>query len=195
MKSFKEYLTESKKVYSFKIKVAGELPESFTDKLKERLMGYEIVNLQEVAKTPIQKLPLDFPEMTNSEVTVFEIVTEYPITAPELEKHVCGMGIDKTHFRIRGSGEPTEIRQIELELEKENEDKEKTALLNDANYSEETPVDHKDYTGEEHKASFLQDLLKAQKERLGDLGYDKLDSNIYNNQPKSETKLSPVGSK
>ena len=31
MKPFKEYLAESKKVYNFKVKVAGELPESFQD--------------------------------------------------------------------------------------------------------------------------------------------------------------------
>jgi hypothetical protein len=29
MKTFKEYLAEGKKVYDFKIKVAGELPENF----------------------------------------------------------------------------------------------------------------------------------------------------------------------
>jgi len=37
MKTFKEYLTESKKVYSFKIKVAGEVPEKFEENLKSRL--------------------------------------------------------------------------------------------------------------------------------------------------------------
>jgi hypothetical protein len=35
MKTFKEYLTESKKVYNFKIKVAGDLPEDFEKNLKE----------------------------------------------------------------------------------------------------------------------------------------------------------------
>jgi L-2-hydroxyglutarate oxidase LhgO len=37
MKTFKEYLTESKKVYSFKVKVAGELPEKFQEGLTTRL--------------------------------------------------------------------------------------------------------------------------------------------------------------
>ena len=31
MKSFEQYLTESKKTYKFKIRVAGEVPEKFPD--------------------------------------------------------------------------------------------------------------------------------------------------------------------
>ena len=37
MKTLKDYLSESKKAYSFKIKVAGELPENFQDTLKKSL--------------------------------------------------------------------------------------------------------------------------------------------------------------
>ena len=33
MKSFKEYLTESKKTYDFKIKIAGEAAESLIDEM------------------------------------------------------------------------------------------------------------------------------------------------------------------
>ena len=39
MKTFKEYLAESKKVYSFKVKVAGELPEKFQETLKTHLIS------------------------------------------------------------------------------------------------------------------------------------------------------------
>ena len=33
MKTFKEYLVENKKIYSFKIKVAGDVPEKFQEAL------------------------------------------------------------------------------------------------------------------------------------------------------------------
>jgi len=193
MKSFKQYLTENKKVYSFKVKVAGEIPEGFLDGLKNTLDRYEIVNLQEVNKTPIQKLPMDFPEMENAEVTTFEIITEYPITAPELEKQVVTLGVGANKMKIRGSGEPSEIRQIEMEIEKE--ETETSALLNDAEYSEVSEIDHNDYFGEENKSSFLQDLAKAQQERLKELEYDKLDPNVYEQDYlKQDDKKSPVGS-
>jgi len=193
MKSFKEYLTESKKVYSFKVKVAGDLPENFLENLKSSLSGHDVVNLEEVTKTPVQKLPLDFPEVQNAEVTVFEVITEYPITAPELERMVTDLGITSSRFKIRGSGEPTEIRQIEMEVEEE--EKQETALLNDSEYSETSEIDHKDYFGEENKSSFLQDLLKVQQERIKELEHDKLDADIYKQDYlKQDDKKSPVGS-
>lgn len=193
MKSFKEYLAESKKVYNFKIKVAGELPENFQDGLKNILDRYSIVTLEQIAKTPIQKLPLDFPEMENSEVTVFEMITEYPITSPEIQQYLNELGISSTRVRVRGAAEPSEIDQIEMQAK---EDEDKGALLDDADYSETSAIDHKDYFGEDHKESFLQDLMKAQKERIKELEHDKLDSNVYQeNAPAQDNQPSPMGSK
>lgn len=195
MKSFKEYLAESKKVYHFKVKVAGELPEGFQDGLKNRLDRYDVVNLEEIAKTPIQKLPLDFPEMENSEVTVYEVITEYPLTPPEVEKYVTELGLSANRVRVRGSAEPSELRQIEMQAEEEDE-KEKDALLKDSEYSESSEIDHKDYFGEDHKESFLQDLMKAQQERIKELEHDKLDSNVYQESaPEQDNKPSAMGSK
>ncbi len=63
MKTFKEYLAESKKAYSFKIKVAGELPDKFQENLKTHLDRCKVLTLEKVTTTPVQKLPLDFPEI------------------------------------------------------------------------------------------------------------------------------------
>ena len=76
MKTLKEYLTESKKVYSFKIKVAGELPESFQENLKTSLERCKVAKLEKISTTPIQSLPLDFPTMSNCEVHIFEVTCE-----------------------------------------------------------------------------------------------------------------------
>jgi dissimilatory sulfite reductase (desulfoviridin) alpha/beta subunit len=35
MKSFKDYLTESKKTYDFKVKIAGDCPKDCVKKIKE----------------------------------------------------------------------------------------------------------------------------------------------------------------
>ena len=67
MKSFKQYLTESQKVYSFKVKIAGELPEKFQEGLKTRLDRCKVMTIEKITTTPIQKLPLDFPNMENKE--------------------------------------------------------------------------------------------------------------------------------
>ena len=61
MKTLKEYLTESKKVYDFKVKVAGDVPESFQENLKTALERCKVLKLEKISTTPIQSLPLDFP--------------------------------------------------------------------------------------------------------------------------------------
>lgn len=160
MKTFKEYLAESKKVYPFKIKVAGELPEGFEAKLKQQLECCGVTTFENQGSTPIQKFPMDFPEMTNSEVTVFEVVCAYPITAPELVNHVKSLGLSETCFRVRNSGDAVEIEQATASMEPSGE-----ALLNDSQYKEATNAKHKEYFGNEFNNSFLKDLAKAAKER------------------------------
>lgn len=156
MKSFREYLTESKKLYSFKVKVAGEVPEKFQENLKLRLDKCSCIKLEQVAKTAVQKLPLDFPTHENMEVTVFEMVCEYPITAPQVAVYVKELGIDEDCFRVRGSGEPSEVDQLLLD----DEDKE----------IKEVKVKHKDYFGDDFNKGFLKDLNKAAKDRKKDQG-------------------------
>ena len=114
MKSFKEYLVENKKVYSFKVKVAGDLPEKFQESLKSRLDRCKVATLEKISTTPIQKVPLDFPGHENMEVSIFEVVCEYPITAPEIAEDLKQIGIDEDCFRVRGSSEPSEIDQLGL---------------------------------------------------------------------------------
>lgn len=160
MKTFKEYLAESKKVYPFKIKVAGELPEGFEAKLKQQLDRCGVQSFENLGTTPIQKFPLDFPEMTNKEVTVFEVVCSYPITAPEIVNHVKSLGMVEACFRVRNSGDATEIEQALMDNEPSGE-----ALLNDSQYKETTDAKHKEYFGNDFNKGFLKDLEKAAKER------------------------------
>jgi hypothetical protein len=78
MKTFKEYLVENKKIYSFKIKVAGDVPEKFQEALKSRLDSCKVMTFEKLSTTPIQKLPLDFPGKENMQVTIYEVICEYP---------------------------------------------------------------------------------------------------------------------
>ena len=50
-KLFSEYLTESKRVFEFKVKIAGELPEGFKKKVKMALAKYEATKISAVKKT------------------------------------------------------------------------------------------------------------------------------------------------
>lgn len=161
MKTFKEYLAESKKTYSFKVKVAGEIPEKFQESLKAQLDRCKIVTFEKVSTTPIQKFPLDFPGMENKEVTVFEVICEYPITAREIEVMVKESGVYEGCYRVRGSGEPTEAEQVLAQQEPSGE-----ALLDEVDMDKGAgKVKHKDYFGDDFNKGFLKDLAKVAKDR------------------------------
>jgi hypothetical protein len=180
MKSFREYLVESKKVYSFKVKVAGDLPENFQEGLKKSLEKYQIVTLEKMT-TPVQESPIDFPEHANKEVTIFDLVLEYPITSPEISSYVKEMGVSEECFRVRGSSEPSEYDQLLTS------DGNGNALLSDPYYKESDNAKHRDYFGADFNKDFLKELAKAAKERNKELGIDKAKPDVLGEAPKIKT--------
>lgn len=112
MKSFEQYLTESKKTYEFNIGVAGELPDGFEDMLETSLKKFNIVNMSAGKRTPIQERPLDFPRLQNCEVTFFEVEVDYPTTPQVLQEYVgtC-CGIDQAYIIVRNINDPREEYQ------------------------------------------------------------------------------------
>ena len=109
---FENYLAEAKKVYEFKIGVAGEMSESFTDSLEQCLQRYSVASMSTGKKTPIQERPLDFPQLQNMEVTYFEVAVEYPTTSQVLQEYVgkC-CGVDQAHIIVRNVNDPREEYQ------------------------------------------------------------------------------------
>lgn len=85
---FRTILEQTKKTYKFKIGLAGVLPENINVLLKTALDKYECVSLSKGKKTPITERPLDFPKLSNVEVTYFDAELCYPTTPDILEQYV-----------------------------------------------------------------------------------------------------------
>ena len=161
MKTFAEFLTESKKTYKFKVRVAGELPENFTDRLESAMTKYDIVGISSGKKTPITEKPLDFPQLSNCEVTHFEVEVNYPVTAFVLEQYlVTETGVGHSHIIVRGDGDPIEEYQTGTD-----EDKPYEALLNTEELGGESGQDS---VGENRTMDLLKELEVARKERAID---------------------------
>ena len=107
--TFEKFLTEAKKVYPFKIGIAGVLPEKCEDMLKTCLEKYGVNNITSGKKTPIQERPLDFPQLQNMEVTYFETELNYPTTSQVLQEYLgqC-CGIDQSYIVVRNPMEQQE---------------------------------------------------------------------------------------
>ena len=111
-KLFSEYLTESKRVFEFKVKIAGELPEGIEDRLESVMQKFTVRNFTKGKKTPIQKRPLDFPQLENTEVTFFEAEVEYPTTPQVLQSYLGNCcDIPQSHINVRTPEDPREAYQ------------------------------------------------------------------------------------
>lgn len=165
MKTFGQYLIESKKQYDFKIKIAGEFTAEQESKLKTSLDRYSVSGFKKSGKTPIQDLPLDFPQVKNCEVNIYEVTLDYPTTQHELTEYISNCcGLTKSHLVVKKPGEPSEEYQHQ-------DPKREGALLNDPDYKEAGSPKFEDYYGDQYNADFikeLNDVLKLQRKERGE---------------------------
>jgi hypothetical protein len=180
MKNFKEYLTESKKQYDFRIKIAGDvLPEQETA-LKAALKRYTAAESLALKKhkTPIQALPLDFPQAKNCEVHIYEVTLDYPTTPFELTEYLSSeLRVGKSHLVVRSPGEPSEEYQTPSEARE-------GALLDDPDYKEAGNPQFEDYYGDKYNSGFVKELnaiLKLQRKERGEVIPEAKTDEVYAN--------------
>jgi len=167
MKNFKEYLQENimQKKYEFRVKVAGDFTSEQESKLKTMLERFQVNAFKKVGTTPIQALPLDFPQVKNCEVNIYEISLDYPTTQQELTEYLSsGLEVSKQRLVVRKPGEPTEEYQ-------HKEPKREGALLDDPDYKEAGSPQFEDYYGDKYNTGFvkeLNDILKLQRKARGE---------------------------
>ena len=151
MTDFKQYLAESTKEYDYRIKVAGDLSEDFAARLETALKKYEVKSLSKGKKTPIQEVPLDFPNLKNTAVTIFELKTSYPASVFEMHSYIAdSMRLQFPMIVVRRPGEPTEQYQEEMKTKVTSEFK---SVLQDV-----------EIYGDRANQSLLKELLKARKD-------------------------------
>jgi hypothetical protein len=167
MKNFLDYLSESiaSKKYEFRVKVAGEFTTEQETHLRNVLDRFAVDKFKKVGKTPIQALPLDFPQVRNCEVSIFEVVLDYPTTQQELTEYLSqNLGVSRQNLVVRRPGEPSEDYQTPAE-------KREGALLDDAEYKEAGNPQFEDYYGDKYNTGFvkeLNDILKLQRRERGE---------------------------
>lgn len=164
MKSFKDYLAESKKTYDFKIKFVGDLPSKFESTLKTLLEKYS-VNKISSSKTPIQKVPLDFINETDQEVHIFEVSLNYPVISPVLAQYISEKaGISLNKIVIRTANEPEEEYQ---KFATKSDQKYKTKLETDIEDDDQqvSSKDSQELVGEKRVFNLFKELAASRKEK------------------------------
>jgi len=114
MKQFTEYLTESIREFKFRIKLATEATPELMDSIERVLGKYDVKDITSPKVTPIQEHPMDFQNLRNSEVSIFEVTLNYPSTpAVVLNDLIHLAGIPGTHVVVINSDHPEEIAREE----------------------------------------------------------------------------------
>lgn len=88
MKSFLQYLTESKTDYRFRIYHSGKPDSSLTKLIKVALAGYGVKDIGDIKSRPIQQADPMFPNVRNPEIYTLDVVCDYPATAEMVRKSV-----------------------------------------------------------------------------------------------------------
>ena len=158
MSTFTQYLAESSKSYDYKIKVAGMLADDFASKLESALAKFEVAKMSAGKKTPIMTMPLDFPHLSNEEVTIFDVTTNYPASSSVMKEYLSDiLGVNASKIVVRKPGEPTEEYQNDMQVAKKSEYANK---LHDIEYKDAPKVNAEDYHSTKANMGLLKELLK-----------------------------------
>lgn len=162
MKSFIDYLSESveEKKYTFKIKIAGDLPEHCEDVMETALQQYKVSRFTKGKSSPIQANLLDFPNIKNAAMTVYEAEVDYPATSAVIAELIASKtGINRECIRVR-----TPLEEANFEIENENaidaKSEKKEALLT----QDYTKENNQGLFGDKQVSNFLKELSKQRKE-------------------------------
>jgi len=162
MSMFKDYLTESTKSYDYKIKVAGTIADDFASRMETALQKFEVAKMSAGKKTPIMTLPLDFPQLSNESVTIFDVTTNYPVAVNTLKEYLADyMNINASLIVVRKPGEPTEEYQADMQIGQKSEYANK---LLDIEMKDAPKVKAEDFYGDKYNMGLLRELMKSKKE-------------------------------
>jgi len=156
MKSLKQYLTESERTWTFRLKVACECDNDTLDKLETALQKYDLKSLSKPKRTPIQEHPTDFQTLSNAQVFLMDAEVKYPVTAHQLYTYITEVvGIPASHLVVVNKSHPEEIAREEALKEEGNE---YVVKLEDAEYKDADKVKVEDHFGDKYNENMLKDL-------------------------------------
>jgi len=160
---FKDYyLVESAREYTYRIKLAvNDLEAGQKGALEDALAKFDLRSISKFTQSPIQKSPLDFPNVRNSKVFTCEIVLGYPVTVDELRMYISDkVAINQQEIAVYNKYDPRDVYNDEAVAIRAGKDENYVARLGTEYEDDEKP----DY-GKKYNDKFLKELSDTQKAR------------------------------
>ena len=101
MKSFAQYLVETRQTFDYRIKILGDVDAELINALEEKLQQFDVVKMTEPKKTPIQNVLPDFPDVKNESCTIMDVTFNYPATPPQITQMAELLGMNPNHIIIQ----------------------------------------------------------------------------------------------
>jgi hypothetical protein len=165
MKNFRDYLIESDKTYSYRIKILGDISEDFMRGLKEKLVQFDPVKISAPKKTPILKSHTDFPGMENERVTIIDVEFRYPAIHPQITSMAQMLGLDPNRLVMHTIGYDDSLGEELEAIQDQNQN-----LLTDTEFpadNEEQKKLSKDYAADPYDHEVLQNSYRSRFEVAG----------------------------
>jgi hypothetical protein len=179
MKTFKTYLQESVKTYSFRVRLADcECTAELMDKIEQALSAFKLVDITKPKSLPIARTN-EFYKLGPVGRNTFDVVTAYPANPPQVQQaiHNC-CGLPLSHIYVINAGADDQDAAAEAASEHTDGGK---ALLADPELKQDDN-NAQDHVGLKKIDSLLKEL---EKNRGVQTQYTGINDNIL---VKSETK-------
>lgn len=173
-KSFTDYLNEYTKEYGYRIKTVSPISDEDMEYIERVMDKYVLKEITKPVKTILQKNPLDFPDISNSEVWIIDVVTSLPASAYVLQQELkLALKLPEKYIVVRSENDPLETYTQEINAKEEiNAVALEKGLVPSARLSTNSQYDEDESKelefeayGDDYNALFLATLAKVRDER------------------------------
>ena len=178
-KELQDYLLTRKAEREYRIKFAFQPKDIDMDRVERVLKKYDVVDIGPISKTIFQKNPVDFADIKNSEIWIFDIVLGFPVASYVLKEELRQLfKIAAKFIVVRGEDDPMDAQSDEIIEDDENAehfdaDEDAEARLNQSEYEEAEKIEAKDFYGDDYNEDMLK-VFAEEKAKL-DNRYHKYD--------------------
>jgi len=159
MKNFQQYLAESERTYSYRIKIVGDVDSGWLKQLEEKCKQFDIVNFGKAKTTPVQLAPADFPKHANDSVTSVDVEFRYPAIEPQIKQLAQLLFLDPNRIIML-----TTPFENSMDVEREKVEDENKDLLTDTDYpapDAEQKALSKDYSADPYQHAVLKNTYRS----------------------------------
>lgn len=121
MKNFREYLEESKRNYSYTIKMAFKPNDELLDEVEKALARFDLISLSKPQSMPIQKIDSDFHGIFCPEVYILKAVFGYPATPQIIQGVLSQVNMDLELVNVVSTDHDESVKKEQEDIEKNDD--------------------------------------------------------------------------